>query len=232
MGSKRKTPSSTEEVEIEVETGKEKANDATALKPEQDNQKKSLKPMERRKKRKQMDKEKHHSDLKSKPETNEMAAERPPLKEAPLPSSSAASSPGFHINVFRDLASADLAVRKAAAETLVVELIEVQRAYEMMGGEKGKEEEGAVQLEAEKDDGLMNCAPSLRYAIRRLIRGVSSSREVITCLALLVFVLFPQFHGLILSGYFSHILRKLVTLRHLLWLTWRDSYPHAGFNNM
>lgn len=47
----------------------------------------------------------------------------------------------------------------------------------------GKEEKvieggGGSKLEAEKDDGLNNCAPSLRYAVRRLIRGVSSSREV------------------------------------------------------
>ena len=38
--------------------------------------------------------------------------------------------------------------------------------------------EGGLKLEAEKDDGLDNCAPSVRYAVRRLIRGVSSSREV------------------------------------------------------
>ncbi|KAM3296168.1 hypothetical protein ACQJBY_038484 [Aegilops geniculata] len=32
-------------------------------------------------------------------------------------------------------------------------------------------------MEAEKEDGLDNCAPAVRYAIRRLIRGISSSRE-------------------------------------------------------
>ncbi|KAI7986367.1 hypothetical protein LOK49_LG14G01210 [Camellia lanceoleosa] len=37
--------------------------------------------------------------------------------------------------------------------------------------------DGGLQLEAEKDDGLNNYAPSLRYAVRRLICGVSSSRE-------------------------------------------------------
>lgn len=177
MGSKRRAPSSTEEVEVEIDAEKERANDSNALKSGQEAQQKNLKPMEKRKKRKQMDKEKHHNDPKSKAEVNGKAAECPPVKEAPLQSSLAASSPGFHINVFRDLAAADLSVRKAAAETLAMELIEVQRVYERMGGEKGGEKVGAVQLEAEKDDGLENCAPSLRYAIRRLIRGVSSSRE-------------------------------------------------------
>lgn len=38
--------------------------------------------------------------------------------------------------------------------------------------------EGGHKSEAEKDDGLNNCAPSLRYAVQRLIPGVSSSREV------------------------------------------------------
>ncbi|GJW37735.1 hypothetical protein Tco_0060655 [Tanacetum coccineum] len=34
-----------------------------------------------------------------------------------------------------------------------------------------------IKEEAEKGDGLNKCAPSVRYAVRRLIRGVSSSRE-------------------------------------------------------
>ena len=53
---------------------------------------------------------------------------------------------------------------------------EVQKAYERL--ENKDVSEGGLKLEAEKDDGLNQCAPSLRYAVRRLIRGVSSSREV------------------------------------------------------
>ena len=72
-------------------------------------------------------------------------------------------------------------MREAAAEALVAELKVVQKAYEK-GVRKGEKEAGAgdgpTQMEAEKDDGLENCAPSVRYAIRRLIRGISSSREV------------------------------------------------------
>ena len=70
-------------------------------------------------------------------------------------------------------------MREAAAEALVAELREVQKAYEK-GVRKGEaaDRDGSSQMEAEKDDGLENCAPSVRYAIRRLIRGISSSREV------------------------------------------------------
>jgi DNA polymerase phi len=85
------------------------------------------------------------------------------------------------MNVFRDLASPEASVREAAAEALVAELREVQKAHEK-GARKGDKEaadrDGSSQMEAEKDDGLENCAPSVRYAIRRLIRGISSSREV------------------------------------------------------
>ncbi|KAF2312266.1 hypothetical protein GH714_029613 [Hevea brasiliensis] len=83
--------------------------------------------------------------------------------------------PEFHIGVFKDLASADVSVREAAVERLVTELQAVQNAYEMV--ENKEVIEGGLKLEAEKDDGLNNCAPSLRYAVRRLIRGASSSRE-------------------------------------------------------
>ncbi|KAF5936948.1 hypothetical protein HYC85_024454 [Camellia sinensis] len=83
--------------------------------------------------------------------------------------------PEFHVSVFKDLASADSTVREAAVEALVTELQEVQSMYDKL--ERKDVAEGGLQLEAEKDDGLNNCAPSLRYAVRRLIRGVSSSRE-------------------------------------------------------
>lgn len=142
----------------------------------------AAKPMEKQKKRKAMDKERRlHAALEAKP--------KPPPSISELKTAAAASSSGgavlpeFHVGVFKDLASADAAVREAAVEALATELMEVQRAYE---GLENKEllEGGGVKLEAEKDDGLNDCAPSLRYALRRLIRGVSSSREVL---------LFPHF---------------------------------------
>jgi len=192
MGSKKRALSSAEEVELEVETEKEtQAKDSNASKPVEEPEKQNSKPMERRKKRKALDKERHHSEPKINAEISK-PTESPAVKVAPLSSSASSSKsslPAFHIHVFRDLASADSSVRRAAAETLAVELIEVQRAYEKIGGEEGVKEEGTVQLEAEKDDGLENCAASLRYAIRRLIRGVSSSREVMLSSALLLLLL-------------------------------------------
>ncbi|KAJ4964300.1 hypothetical protein NE237_024239 [Protea cynaroides] len=137
----------------------------------------SIKPMERRKKRKLLDKVKHrtHSDSVGVSKVIR-ASEGLTARETstPLPSASSAL-PEFHISVFKDLAAADLSIREAAAEALVTELREVQKAFRKLG-KKGTDE-SCFQLEAEKDDGLTNCAPSLRYAIRRLIRGVSSSRE-------------------------------------------------------
>jgi DNA polymerase phi len=84
--------------------------------------------------------------------------------------------PKFHIGVFKDLASVDVSVREGAVERLVTELQEVQKAYEVT--ENKEVVEGGLKLEAEKDDGLNDCAPSVRYAVRRLVRGASSSREV------------------------------------------------------
>ncbi|KAK1291181.1 hypothetical protein QJS10_CPB17g02449 [Acorus calamus] len=59
---------------------------------------------------------------------------------------------------------------------MTTELRRVQEAYERIG-EEGRIGGDVARLEAEKDDGLDNCAPSVRYALRRLVRGVSSSRE-------------------------------------------------------
>jgi DNA polymerase phi len=86
------------------------------------------------------------------------------------------------MKVFRDLASPEASVREAAAEALVAELREVQSAYEESKRDEEENEaaesDAPPQMEAEKEDGLDNCAPAVRYAIRRLIRGISSSREV------------------------------------------------------
>ncbi|KAG6480164.1 hypothetical protein ZIOFF_063642 [Zingiber officinale] len=135
----------------------------------------SLKAMERRKKRKALDKGRHQLDEEKKKPRIDTPSEGAALADS-QPAASLASSghPGLHMNVFRDLASSDSLVREAAAESLVLELSEVQKAYEK---KDKREDDGAIQLEAEKDDGLEDCAPALRYAIRRLIRGVSSTRE-------------------------------------------------------
>uniref|UniRef100_K3YPC9 DNA polymerase V n=1 Tax=Setaria italica TaxID=4555 RepID=K3YPC9_SETIT len=135
--------------------------------------------MERKKERKELDKERHRQSAES-----DAAKLQPPATEAAAPANPtpapAATGPGLHMNVFRDLASPEASVREAAAEALVSELREVQKAYEK-GARKGEREaadgDASSQMEAEKDDGLDNCAPSVRYAIRRLIRGISSSRE-------------------------------------------------------
>ncbi|GMI83744.1 hypothetical protein like AT5G64420 [Hibiscus trionum] len=139
----------------------------------------SVKPMERKKKRKLIDKERRRSVL----ENVEPQPKQPVVEskgdDAPEPVASSSSSclPEFHISVFKDLASADSSVREAAVETMVTELQEVQEAYGRL--ENKDLVEGGLKLEAQKDDGLDNCASSLRYAVRRLIRGVSSSRECV-----------------------------------------------------
>lgn len=79
---------------------------------------------------------------------------------------------------FRDLASPDASVREAAAISLVTRLQEIQKQYKMLPDKESVD--GGLMLEAQKNDGLDNCAPHLRYALGRLIRGVSSSREVIS----------------------------------------------------
>ena len=74
------------------------------------------------------------------------------------------------MDVFRDLSSADAKIRAAATLTLVKELQEVQKVYEQSGTEGN--DDGDLKLEAAKD------APTMRYAIRWLIHGISSSRAV------------------------------------------------------
>lgn len=141
----------------------------------------SMKPMERRKQRKALDKERHRAasktvEIKPKPE---VLQDIKPDDAAPAahagPSSPRSVLPEFHISVFKDLASADAPTRETAAEAMVTELCQVQEAYDRM--ETKEIVKGGLLLEAEKDDGLNDCAPALRYAVRRLIRGVSSSRE-------------------------------------------------------
>ncbi|XP_019419265.1 PREDICTED: DNA polymerase V [Lupinus angustifolius] len=133
----------------------------------------SDKPMERKKKRKTIDKLKHRKT--TEPDSKPSTEAEPVIQSLDLGSTSGGSAvPEFHIGVFKDLAAASEFVREAAAKQMVLELKAVQNAYEKNGKEIG---DGEIKLEAEKDDGLEDCAPSVRYALRRLIRGVSSSRE-------------------------------------------------------
>ncbi|KAL9251920.1 rDNA transcriptional regulator pol5-like protein [Drosera capensis] len=133
----------------------------------------SMNPMEKRKKRKLVDKERHHSLSETK-KTKQ-------VKDSETPMATAANSfvmrdegmPGLDLRLFTDLASAEGAVREAAAGELARQAKEIQRVFEEKGGD---EEEGVLGLER-KDDGFDECAPTVRYAVRRLVRGVSSSRE-------------------------------------------------------
>ncbi|KAM1790343.1 hypothetical protein ACFX12_034423 [Malus domestica] len=148
--------------------GKTKQETTEASAPSSSTAPTAVKPMERQKKRKALDKVRRLHTEETKPK-------EPKTMEVPASSSTSGVLPEFHVGVFKDLSSADGSVREAAAEALAMELVAVQRAYD--GLENKELVEGGVKLDAEKDDGLNDCAPSLRYAVRRLIRGVSSSRE-------------------------------------------------------
>ncbi|KAL3580316.1 hypothetical protein D5086_018151 [Populus alba] len=154
-----------------------KAPDGDASKAGLSNIPSSMKPMERRKKRKALDKERLHAASESKEvKTKKMDVDSKVTESKEhMGASSTGTLPKFHIGVFKDLASVDVSVREGAVERLVTELQEVQKAYEVT--ENKEVVEGGLKLEAEKDDGLNDCAPSVRYAVRRLVRGASSSRE-------------------------------------------------------
>ncbi|WCJ18168.1 DNA polymerase V family [Euphorbia peplus] len=193
MGSKKRNP--VEEAENLIDTNSENVAVKKKFKKDKENEKDttSVKPMQRHKERKAMDKLRHRGKKESNPNDMEVDSEvrtESKAKEmegdskvdeitvqkaAVSTSGGAGGLPEFHIDVFKDLASADVSVREAAVERLVTELKEVQQAYEMVDNKEVID--GGLKLEAEKDDGLNNCAPSLRYAVRRLIRGASSSRE-------------------------------------------------------
>ncbi|GER55585.1 DNA polymerase V family [Striga asiatica] len=157
----------------------ENHKDANAASTSSNAHKVSLNSMERRKLRKLLDKERHQAEAKkiqSAPEKMDLDVKSDGNESAGTSNSSGGGVlPEFHIGVFKDLAAVDTSVREAAAKALVTELREVQNAYERL--ENKDEVEDKSKLEAEKCDGLNNCAPSVRYAVRRLIRGVSSSRE-------------------------------------------------------
>lgn len=199
MGSKKRCSSSMEEVEKLVDTQIESPISNSIKKKIKKDKKKdpetadvfptagpsaipsSIKPMERKKKRKALDKERHRTaaaleNEESKPKQMDVDLKVNEHRAQMVGSLSSSGLPEFHIGVFKDLVSVDVSVREGAVERLVTELLEVQKAYEAVENENLVE--GMLKLEAEKNDGLNDCAPSLRYAVRRLIRGVSSSREV------------------------------------------------------
>uniref|UniRef100_A0A0E0CF55 DNA polymerase V n=1 Tax=Oryza meridionalis TaxID=40149 RepID=A0A0E0CF55_9ORYZ len=186
MAGKKRPPTALAEPEAAAAAEEEEAAAKAAPAAEAPAKKKKL-AMERKKQRKEIDKERHRQSAESdaaaaKPkQPAEVAPEAAAAPVAPPPVIPVVSGPGLHMNVFRDLASPEASQREAAAEALVAELRQVQVAHEKGGRKEGESEaeggDGSSRMEAEKDDGLENCAPSVRYAVRRLIRGISSSRE-------------------------------------------------------
>lgn len=176
MGSKKR---SSDNVQLDNTSSDEKVSSKKIKKLKKNdantsNNDNGVKPMERKKKRKALDKEKHKRD----DDNGEVKQQKVVVSlEEEVVDRSSCSLPEFHIEVFKDLSPVNVLVREAAAERLAMELKEVQKAYDMLEKKEDVDGEG-LKLEAEKDDGLNNCAPSVRYAVRRLIRGVSSSREV------------------------------------------------------
>ncbi|KAG5254028.1 DNA polymerase [Salix suchowensis] len=157
MGSKKRSSNSAEEVED---------SDNTNIKTENANVEDmniGMQPMERRKKRKALDKVRQHATLEGKDGKTKKLDVDSKISEnrEQMGASSSGVLPEFHI-------------AEAAVERLVMELQKVQKAYE---NAENKVVEDGMKLEAKKDDGLNDCAPSVRYAVRRLIRGASSSRE-------------------------------------------------------
>lgn len=186
MGGKKRAAKPSEELENLTDSASENPNSKPLkkkikIKSDKSEEKKNKEPvaekpmnqMEGKKKRKSLDKEKKRRIV---PESKNFYSIKPDsgMEER------GADAPGgilpeFHIGVFKELSLADGAAREAGVRRLVMELKEAQRAYDEL--ENKEEVESGLLLEAEKDDGLNNCAPSVRYAVRRLIRGVSSSRE-------------------------------------------------------
>ncbi|CAH2043527.1 unnamed protein product [Thlaspi arvense] len=144
----------------------------------------SGKDMEKRKKRKASDKgrkraalEKDGEASRPKPAVTDSNSDDPETSLAAASSTSSITETfsELPLNLFRDMASYKASVREAAATSLMSTLQEIQKQYDNLPDKESVD--GGLMLEAEKNDGLDNCAPHLRYAIRRLIRGVSSSRE-------------------------------------------------------
>ncbi|XP_006646852.2 uncharacterized protein LOC102702348 [Oryza brachyantha] len=179
MAGKKRPPTALAEPEAAGGPSSQEVAAAATAAAEAPAKKKKL-AMERKKQRKELDKERHRQPAESDAAAKPKPQQEPVAAAAPAPPAPVVSGPGLHMNVFRDLASPEASQREAAAEALVAELRQVQKAHEKSGRKGGSGAEGGdapPKMEAEKDDGLENCAPSVGYAIRRLIRGISSSRE-------------------------------------------------------
>lgn len=73
------------------------------------------------------------------------------------------------LQLYWDLASIDPKVRESATQKLVQTLADFQKAHEeSLGEKKPVDTEGALDSQ---------CAPDVSYALRRLTRGLSSSRQ-------------------------------------------------------
>jgi DNA polymerase phi len=72
--------------------------------------------------------------------------------------------------LYWDLASLDPETRTTAARTLISTLASFQTAFEETGAKTDTTENDEDSLE-------VNCAPDVSYALKRLIRGLPSSRE-------------------------------------------------------
>ncbi|KAJ3683162.1 hypothetical protein LUZ60_013389 [Juncus effusus] len=153
---------------------KERRRLASETKPKADSESETKQKTDSESETKGKKKSESDSNPKSESETSKVEPKAPSLNKVHTSS----GQPGLHLDVFRGLSSPESLVREESAIQLVAELIDVQRAFEEEEEKGGTEENGEdAKLEAKKEDGLENCAPSLRYAIRRLVRGVSSSRE-------------------------------------------------------
>ncbi|KAK7286654.1 hypothetical protein RJT34_21805 [Clitoria ternatea] len=104
--------------------------------------------------------------------SKEISDPKPPPQSPDSPCASGIAPPEFHNGVFKDLAVATESVRECVVKKMVMKLKEVQNAYDTV-----KEKEIARWIQVR--NGLDNFAPSVRYVIRRLIRGVSSTRELV-----------------------------------------------------
>ncbi|XVE66654.1 hypothetical protein DITRI_Ditri08aG0095900 [Diplodiscus trichospermus] len=125
----------------------------------------SIKPMERKKKRKQMDKERRRSVLENEESLPKQVNVESKGNDAwgPVASLSTTDLPEFHI-----------------------ELQEVQKAYDRLENENKDLVEAGLKLEALKVDGLDNCASSLRYAavgsyVVFLHQESDASSELVIC---------------------------------------------------
>ncbi|KAL3690685.1 hypothetical protein R1sor_004336 [Riccia sorocarpa] len=82
------------------------------------------------------------------------------------------------MQIYWNLSSVQANVREAASLALVKELIAAQKDYEARGlGKDDRAAEALPQGEGKVEEGLHDCSPSVQYALRRLVRGVASSRE-------------------------------------------------------